>query len=199
MKGPSDEERVVGALKHEQERRVSLAPGDNVFLPNRGGDHSPGKVYKTPVSDYDIANKAYVDGVSGGISDVVDDTSPELGGDLDCSDNDLQNIQLAEFQDEHDNGNSGSSDTIDWNNGNNQKSTLTGNVTYSFTAPSGPCRLQLKLIQDGTGSRTVTWPGAVKWPAGTAPTLSTAASSEDIVTLWYDGTNYYGVSSLDFQ
>lgn len=121
-----------------------------------------------------------------------------LSSALNVSDNDIQNIKLAEFQDEHDNGNSGTSDTINWGNGNNQKSTLTGNCTFTFTAPSGPARLQLRLIQDGTGSRTVTWP-TIQWAGGSAPTLSTAASAVDIVTLWYDGTNYYGVSSLNFS
>lgn len=99
---------------------------------------------------------------------------------------------------ETDNGNSGTSDTIDWGASNKQKSTLTGNCTFVFTAPTGPCSLILKLVQDGTGSRTVTWPANVKWPAGTAPTLTTTAGRVDIITFYYDGTNYYGNSSLNF-
>ena len=35
------------------------------------------------------------------------------------------------------------------------------------------------LIQDGTGSRAVTWGSFFDWAGGTAPTLSTAASSVD--------------------
>jgi hypothetical protein len=49
----------------------------------------------------------------------------------------------------------------------------------------------LKVIQDATGSRAVTWPASVKWPSGTAPTLSTAANAIDIVTFYYDGTSYF--------
>lgn len=104
----------------------------------------------------------------------------------------------AYFDGEVDNGNSSTADTIDWTAGNKQKITLTGNCTFTFTDPSGPCNLILKLIQDGTGSRTVTWPATVKWPEGTAPTLSTAASSVDIVSFYWDGTNYYGQASLAF-
>ena len=104
----------------------------------------------------------------------------------------------AYFDGEVDNGNSSTADTIDWTAGNKQKSTLTGNCTFTFTAPSGPCNLILKLVQDGTGSRTVTWPATVKWPEGTAPTLSTAANSVDIVSFYYDGTNYHGQASLAF-
>jgi hypothetical protein len=37
------------------------------------------------------------------------------------------------------------------------------------------------------------------WPGGTAPTLSTGNNDIDIVTFYYDGTNYFGVFSLDFS
>lgn len=99
---------------------------------------------------------------------------------------------------ETDNGNSGASDTIDWTVSNKQKSTLTGNCTFTFTAPPGPCSLILKLVQDGTGSRTVTWPAAVHWSGGTAPTLTTTASKVDIISFYYDGSTYFGTSSLNY-
>jgi len=99
---------------------------------------------------------------------------------------------------ETDNGNSGASDTIDWTLSNKQKSTLTDNCTFTFTAPGGPCNLTLKLAQDGTGSRTVTWPAAVHWSGGTAPTLTTTASRIDIISFYYDGTTYFGSSVLNF-
>jgi len=57
----------------------------------------------------------------------------------------------------------------------------------------------LVLKQDGTGSRLATWPAAVLWPDGTAPTLSTGANDIDIVSFYYDGTNYFGNSSKDFS
>lgn len=98
---------------------------------------------------------------------------------------------------ETDNGNSSTADTIDWGTSNKQKSTLTGNCTFTFTAPPGPANLILKLVQDGNGSRTVTWPSSVKWSGGTAPTLTTTASRADIISLYYDGTVYYGTYSLN--
>lgn len=99
---------------------------------------------------------------------------------------------------ETDNGNSSTADTIDWTLSNKQKSTLTGNCTFTFTAPPGPCNLVLKLVQDATGSRTVTWPAAVHWPSATAPTLTTTASQVDIISFYYDGTTYFGQASLNF-
>lgn len=112
---------------------------------------------------------------------------------------DIRSNESIYYDAELDNGNSSTADTIDWGVGNKQKSTLTDNCTFTFTAPAGPCNLVFKLIQDGTGSRTVTWPDTVKWPAGTAPTLTTSASTTDIICFYYDGTNYYAVSSLNFS
>ena len=55
--------------------------------------------------------------------------------------------------------------------------------------------VQLVITQDGTGSRTATFgtdgSTAVKFAGGT-PTLSTGASSVDVVSIFNDGTNYLG-------
>ena len=90
--------------------------------------------------------------------------------------------------------------TIDWGLGNKFYFTFgTQNDTFTFTAPDGPCNLVLVLKQDGTGSREATWPESVMWPSGTAPTLTTDDSSIDIISFFYDGTNYFGNSSLNFS
>ena len=82
--------------------------------------------------------------------------------------------------------------TIDLANGSVQILTLTGNCTFTFpTATAGKSFIML-LKQDGTGSRTVTWPAAVKWPSGTAPTITAAASKLDKYIFTADGTNWYG-------
>lgn len=96
-----------------------------------------------------------------------------------------------------DNGNSGTSDTIDWKLGNKQKSTFTGNCTFTFTAPTKPCSLILECVQDGT-ARTITWPSTVKWSGGTAPTFTGTSGRSDIVTFYYNGSVYYGNSTLNF-
>ena len=79
---------------------------------------------------------------------------------------------------------------------------MTGNTTtFAFTNPTNPCNLLLKIAQDGTGSRTITnWDTDIKWAGGgTAPTLSTGANAVDIISFYFDGTNYYGAASLDFS
>lgn len=84
--------------------------------------------------------------------------------------------------------------TQTWAANTNQvaKVTLTGNVTFS--APSGLVNgafYSLRVIQDGTGSRTAAWNSVFKFIGGTAPTLSTAASANDFFTFRSDGTNLY--------
>lgn len=92
---------------------------------------------------------------------------------------------------EIDNGDSGTEDTIDWSAGNNQKSTLTGNVTYTFTDPPGPAHVTLKMVQDPTGTRTVTWPAEVKWAGDTEPSWVTDADAVNLVFCYFDGSNYH--------
>jgi len=93
-------------------------------------------------------------------------------------------------------GNSGTAITLNLANGNVQKLTLTGNCTITLTSPAtGAFRsLLLYVFQDGTGSRTITWPASVKWGTAGAPTLSTAASKMDKILLDTvdGGTNWYG-------
>lgn len=104
----------------------------------------------------------------------------------------------AHFNSEIDNGNSGAADTIVWTAGNKQKSTLTGDCTFSFTAPSGPTNLILKLVQGGVGSFDPVWPAAVKWAGGLEPKWSTGVGDIDIATFYYDGTSYFGMAALAF-
>ena len=100
--------------------------------------------------------------------------------------------ETAYFDAEYDNGNSGSAYTINWKLGNKQKSTLTANCTYTFTAPSGPCNLILHIVQDTTAGWDITWPAAVKW-LGAEPTWTDGGNSKTIlVSFYYDGTNYWG-------
>lgn len=97
------------------------------------------------------------------------------------------NQRIAEFDD----GNSGASDTIDFSNGPAHKSTLTGNCTFTFSNPIAGQAYVLKTVGDGT-VRTITWPAAVKWAGGTAPTMTGTAGKFDLINFYYDGTNYLG-------
>ena len=100
----------------------------------------------------------------------------------------------------YDNGNSGTAITIDWSRGDWQRVTLTGNCTFTFSNMVDGMRYTLELIQDATGSRTVTWPGAVVWSGGIAPTLTTTASKRDFIGFINRSSVPYGVASaLNFS
>ena len=92
-----------------------------------------------------------------------------------------------------DNG-TGGSWTTDWTTGNKQSRTVNGAATATFTAPSGPCNIILKITNSG-GARTITWPASVKWSGGVVPTPT---ANVDIYAFFFDGTNYYGSGMLGF-
>lgn len=63
-----------------------------------------------------------------------------------------------------------------------------------IAAPTNPVSGQvwhIKLLQDATGGRTVSWNSIFKWPSGTAPTLTATASKADVFKCVYDGTDHY--------
>jgi hypothetical protein len=100
-------------------------------------------------------------------------------------------------------GSSGTSKTIDWNDGNTRFLTLTGACTLTLSNPKDGFRYLIVLLQDGSGGKTVTWPSSVKWQAGTPPTLSVAANKADLVTLvWIAGLgasgNYLAACNTDY-
>ncbi len=96
----------------------------------------------------------------------------------------------------NDMGNGSGSRAINLASGNVVRARLTGDTTFTFAGAtaSTACSFGLYVVQDGTGSRTVTWPGSVKWSGGSAPTVSTAANATDIFVFETidGGTNWYG-------
>lgn len=71
---------------------------------------------------------------------------------------------------------------IDLSLGNHFQVTLGGNRVIG--APTNVVAGQsgvIRLVQDSTGSRTASWNSVFKFPGGTAPTLTTAANSVDLV------------------
>jgi len=79
------------------------------------------------------------------------------------------------------------------------KVTLWGNRTMAWpTSLVDWGTYILRIIQDGTGSRTITWNSVFKRPWGTAPTLTATANAIDLISFVSDGTNLYGVASLAF-
>ena len=86
--------------------------------------------------------------------------------------------------------------TIDWNaqSAPVAKVTLGGNRTLN--APTNGVAgqfISLLVIQDGTGSRTLTWNAVYEFTADTAPTLTTTANYGDLFTFRYNGAKWLEV------
>jgi hypothetical protein len=84
--------------------------------------------------------------------------------------------------------------TISWDTNLGQIATVTLGGNRAIAAPSNlkVGTYILHVIQDGTGSRTLTWNSVFKWVGGVAPVLTTTASRRDVFSFVCDGTNLYG-------
>ena len=97
-------------------------------------------------------------------------------------------------------GSGGSTVTPDQINGNIQKLTLTVTpVTMNLPVnmPTGGS-MTLILRQDGGGSKVVNFNASYKFAGGTK-TLSTAPNAIDVVSVFYDGTDYIASLSTNFS
>jgi len=94
--------------------------------------------------------------------------------------------------------NSSTAVTLSLSSGTVLSYTLTGNCTFTMPTATSGTSFILKLIQDGTGSRTATFTG-VKWPGGTAPTITTTASTGlDILSFVCINSVWYGTYAQAF-
>lgn len=105
----------------------------------------------------------------------------------------LTNPTVTNYTETSYTANSSTAITLALTNGTVQIITLTGNATITMPTATAGKSFVLLLKQDGTGSRTVTW-STVKWASGTAPTITSTASKQDIFSFFADGTNWYGVT-----
>ena len=69
--------------------------------------------------------------------------------------------------------------------GNRTLAAPTNNTTGQF--------ISILVIQDGTGSRTLTWNAVFEFAADTAPTLTTTASKGDVFVFRYNGSKWLEV------
>jgi hypothetical protein len=86
--------------------------------------------------------------------------------------------------------------SISWDASANQVTSVTLGGNRTLAAPTnlvdGAVYL-LMVIQDGTGSRTLSYNAVFKFTGGTAPTLTTTAAAKDILVFYSDGTNLYEI------
>jgi len=86
--------------------------------------------------------------------------------------------------------------SISWDASANQVTSVTLTDNRTLAAPTNMVDggvYTLMAIQDGTGSRTLSYNAVFKFSAATAPTLTTTAAAKDILVFYSDGTNMYEI------
>jgi hypothetical protein len=92
-------------------------------------------------------------------------------------------------------GTVGATETVNWASGDRQKMTLDENLTITFSNASEGQTLTLYMLQDGSGSNTITFSDTITWADNTTPSWTTTASKMNIAVITYVGSAYYGVGN----
>lgn len=85
----------------------------------------------------------------------------------------------------------GATVTFDCAKSDKHKVTLGGNRTLALSNDADSQAFTVILLQDGTGSRTVTWWSGILWAGGSAPTLTTTAGKRDVLTFIRESSGVY--------
>ena len=120
---------------------------------------------------------------------IANSTTFKVAGTVDIASSNVKNQTLTDGV------------TISWDTSSGQVATVTlgGNRTMAAPTNLKIGTYILHVVQDATGSRTLTWNSVFKWPAGIAPVLTTNANARDVISLVSDGTNLYGSYLTDVK
>lgn len=87
---------------------------------------------------------------------------------------------------------SGNGKPYDLSTGNQFYTVVTsGNYALSVVSGTVGQNFRIRLIQDSTGGRTISWWSGISWPSGSVPTFSTGIGKADWFTFIQTGTNTY--------
>jgi len=165
--------------------------------------------YRLPSSDGSASQVLQTDGSgtltfatvsSGGLAALVDDTTPQLGGNLDLNSSNITgtgditptgDMKPTTYQDTVGTESSGA---LNLSTGNVFSHAPSANVTYVFNnPPSSGTAFGFTLKVSPSATITQTWPASVDWAGGTAPD-ATASGETDVFTFYTQdgGTTYFG-------
>jgi hypothetical protein len=142
-------------------------------------------------------------------TDLLNDTTPQLGGDLDLNGNDITGMVLGTDVQAYDADTAKTDTAQSWTATQTLKGitetqvTKSSSFTPSFTegsvySCSGTMTITMPTATVGksftvihSSATSITWSGTIKWNGGAAPT----AGVLDIYVFVSDGTNWYGMQS----
>lgn len=125
------------------------------------------------------------------LESVSEDTTPSLGGTLNCQGEIVQNPVLKDYAETIYNIGSNDNPSITVSNGNVQTVTITSalNLAAFTDATAGQ---SVTLLVSGTGTASGT--GTHKFAGG-----NTTLTTSSVVSIFYDGTTYWTSIATDFQ
>ena len=155
--------------------------------------------YKLKLDDSDDVNQWTMDNVGSFVTlNIVDDTTPQLGGDIDCNDFQFLESSYAQIADA---SLATGTHTFDYSAGDMQQLTATGNITLAATGfiASNVCSMIIDAVN--FGAHTITHPAAWLFAAGTAPVYTVSGTDrlilikdkDDIYTLIVSGQDIKAV------
>tara|TARA_Y100001938_G_scaffold138811_1_gene204842 strand:- start:95 stop:988 length:894 start_codon:yes stop_codon:yes gene_type:complete len=115
------------------------------------------------------------------------------------SDQQLSNLSIKNFGEiVYTSGTATGTITPDPNNGSVQKITLTGNITLNSLSSAASGDSMTLIVKQPSSGGPYTLSSSMKFAGGTK-TLSTTANAIDIITVFYDGTDYLASLSTNFS
>jgi hypothetical protein len=178
-----------------------LGSGDIVITSGTGDVVGPASSVSGNIATYNgttgkliqDGGKALPSGTLVGTSDIQTLTNKTLT-DPSLGNSNLTAIKNATFNTQNTIATTTGSIDVDWTVAQNQlQAEPTGTITYTFTAPPGPCHLQLLIDSDGTSTaQTINWPGSV---VQYGSTWAGANNKKSVVNFWYDGTTYHMIGT----
>ena len=143
------------------------------------------------ISQPDSAGAFTVSYSGSAISNVVEDTTPQLGGALDCQGVVVSNPVFKDYAETIHALGSTDTPTITISNGNVQSVTISSGLTLPVFADAATGQSVTLIV---TGSGTASGTANHKFAGG-----NTTLTTLSVVSIFYDGTNYYTSIATDFQ
>ena len=199
--------QLGGSLDVNGQSIVSVSNGNITIAPNGTGNIQLTPATGNVVIDYatwpaegtngyvlstnGAGTLSWVAQPSAGIANIVEDTTPQLGGNLDCQGNEIQNPVLEDYAETVYALGSTDSPTITVSNGNVQTVSITSGLSLPAFSDAATGQTVTLIV---TGSGTASGTGAYKFAGG-----NTTLTSYSVVSIFYDGTTYWASVSTDYQ